>query len=327
MKRKALAAVGMALLLTLSAAAAFAAPMDDAGGKKKIQFSSYSGVIEEISTRPGTDLKIAVVDAGQDQIAHFVISPDTFVSADLKTGDQVTGYFDGSAPMIMIYPPQYAMEAVTVDDGKGFIHVARFGSDLVSDDNYLKLNLDKATPIVTQEGSPYTGSLTDRDLAVFYQTATRSIPAQTTPLKVVVLYSRTQAPFSNMTGPEIEAAAGPVGTAPVVVEGRRIETAKPYVTEDGALMVPVRAIAEGLGQTVGWDQATHSVTVGSHIRFAIGDTTYRNTQTATLWQASPAVLKSGTTYVPLPFFKALGLANNAYFFEGQFDIDTQEPMN
>jgi len=181
--------------------------------------------------------------------------------------------------------------------------------------------------VTTLAGKPYAGPLADKDLAVFYRVSTKSIPAQTTPEKIVVLYSRITAPISSMTGPEIEAAVGPVGPAPVMVEGRRITAPAPFVTDEGVIMVPVRAIAEALGHTVGWVQESRSVTVGPNVTFRIGQGTYTNSDTLIHWLSAPAVLKNGRTYVPLQFFKALGLANNAYFFEGQFDIDNREPMN
>lgn len=329
MKLKSLAAAALALLLTLNTAVPAAADTAaEAPAKNIAYYGFFGGTVQEIVTRDdGSGLKMIHVTAGQDQEAHLVLAPDTPVFGTLKEGARVTGYYDNNAPMIMIYPPQYPLLALAVEEGSGFVKVDRFNSDLVSSDNLLKVNLAEGTPVTTLAGKPFTGSLADRDLAVFYKISTKSIPAQTTPERIVVLYSRTTAPVSNMTGPEIEAAVGPVGPAPVMVEGRRISTPAPFVTEEGVIMVPVRAIAEALGHPVGWLQETRSVTVGKHVTFRIGQGTYTNSDALTHWQAAPAVLKNGSTYVPLQFFKALGLANNAYFFEGQFDIDNGEPMN
>lgn len=79
----------------------------------------------------------------------------------------------------------------------------------------------------------------------------------------------------------------------------------PYIDESGVTMVPARFLAERLGADVKWDEATKSIYVsdayaGTDIEIALDSTTvYINGKQKTL--VSPAVLKEGTTFVPLRF--------------------------
>lgn len=56
----------------------------------------------------------------------------------------------------------------------------------VSEDNSLAINIDEDTKIVDADGKEYKDSLDKKNLTVSYAVTTRSIPPQTTPIKVVV---------------------------------------------------------------------------------------------------------------------------------------------
>ena len=58
---------------------------------------------------------------------------------------------------------------------------------LVNEDNTLQLNLDGTVEVRTTNNQYFQGSPANHNLAVIYGNSTRSIPAQTTPMKVVVL--------------------------------------------------------------------------------------------------------------------------------------------
>jgi len=85
--------------------------------------------------------------------------------------------------MIMIYPPQYTLTAVAKVQEGVFTKADRFDSNLLSKDQELKLNLAEGIEVINGD----LENLTDRDLLVVYDVTTKSIPAQTTPLKIVVL--------------------------------------------------------------------------------------------------------------------------------------------
>lgn len=120
---------------------------------------------------------------------NFVVSPDTYILNNdiLLPGDRVTGYYDGNAPVPLIYPPQY--RALVMHKAQSFpnIKVAYFNNQLVSSDNQLKLNLSPSTLIVIRNGLLFSRNPANRNLIVIYGPTTRSIPAQTSPYKVIVL--------------------------------------------------------------------------------------------------------------------------------------------
>ncbi|MDY7965746.1 hypothetical protein U0F29_32405, partial [Bacillus thuringiensis] len=58
---------------------------------------------------------------------------------------------------------------------------------LVSSDGRLKLNLSPNTQVILTNGQLFTGNLTNRNLIVLYSMATMSIPAQTTPYRIIIL--------------------------------------------------------------------------------------------------------------------------------------------
>ena len=120
---------------------------------------------------------------------NFVVSPDTYILNNdiLLPGDRVTGYYDGNAPVPLIYPPQY--RALVMHKAQSFpnIKVAYFNNQLVSSDNQLKLNLSTSTLIVIRNGLLFSRNPANRNLIVIYGPTTRSIPAQTSPYKVIVL--------------------------------------------------------------------------------------------------------------------------------------------
>ena len=51
----------------------------------------------------------------------------------------------------------------------------------------LQLKLNKNVKILTTNNQIYFGNPANHDLVIIFSTTTRSIPAQTTPLKIVVL--------------------------------------------------------------------------------------------------------------------------------------------
>ncbi|MDV4152018.1 hypothetical protein R0131_14410 [Clostridium sp. AL.422] len=120
---------------------------------------------------------------------NFVVSPDTYILNNeiLLPGDMVTGYYDGNAPVILIYPPQY--RALVMHKTRSFpnIKVSYFNSQFISSDNQLKLNISPSTLMVIRNGQLFSQNPANHNLLVIYGATTRSIPAQTTPIEIIVL--------------------------------------------------------------------------------------------------------------------------------------------
>ncbi len=131
------------------------------------------------------------VEEENGNITNFIVYTGTYVVdfETLEIGMHCTFWYALNAPALLIYPPQYrAAAAARVKDDRR-VEVAYFDEELVNDKKNLKLNLDEEQMIYTTNNQKFPGSPAGHDLVVEYTFTTRSIPAQTTPVKIVVLCS------------------------------------------------------------------------------------------------------------------------------------------
>lgn len=161
-----------------------------------MDFQSFGGRVVRIDDFPGRHndpltgcFKLFTVQDRNDSVVNFVIEPETYFvdHAKVKVGDRVTGFYDANAPVPLIYPPQYRAVVVAKDRLNQFVKVDYFNYQLISSDGSLKLNLSRDTEMVLENGQAFTLYPANRDLVVIYGATTRSIPAQTTPHKIIVL--------------------------------------------------------------------------------------------------------------------------------------------
>lgn len=183
------------------------ADVDQEQVKPASHFISVKGTIQEITPHgPNEDMQLVKVKTAAGDINHFVVSDKTYLLDELAAGAEIVAFYDASLPVIMIYPPQYSAIAIALADSSVNVKVDHFDENLVSADGSLKLNLSDETEITLQDGTAYTGDITNRDLIVSYGPSTRSIPAQTTPEQIVVLpeeeivQDEVQADFLSITG-------------------------------------------------------------------------------------------------------------------------------
>ncbi|MDX9871876.1 MAG: stalk domain-containing protein [Clostridia bacterium] len=279
-------------------------------------FGSYTGIVKEVTERENGSLFVEL-ESETGGPSNFVITQDTYRVNDLEIekGQTLIGFFENNRPMILIYPPQYNLSVVAEADDKLFVKADKFNKDLVNMDNTLKLNISENTEIVWENGTrinwlkapsmeELTVVLEDRRLVVFYDITTRSIPAQTTPKKVIVLSKKEAEPVSDVAGFDIE------------VNGAGIHAANAFRGENDAVLVPVRAIAEAFGVEVSWDAQIQAVTVGENASFIIGSKTYRAYESDMELDAAP-VLKDGFSYVPVEFFQRALALRTANVYEGR----------
>lgn len=270
-------------------------------------FGSYTGTVKEVTKRDNGDVFV-VLESEEGGPSNFVITETTSLigGLELKEGQTLTGFYENNRPMILIYPPQYNVSAVVEAQENLFVKADRFDKDLVSSDNMLKLNISEDTEIVWENGTqinwikaPTSEELTDvlgdRKLIAFYDVSTKSIPAQTTPKKVVVLSGKEAEPVSDVSGFDIEVNA-------------KVIAAPSAFQEEETVMVPLRAIAESLGLAVEWDSEKQSVTVGDNAVLVIGSKSYHAYETDIEMTAAP-ILRDGSTYVSMEFFKIITPAN------------------
>ncbi|MGI8313745.1 hypothetical protein [Halobacillus mangrovi] len=132
--------------------------------------------------------KLMAVDDGAGSMVNFVISPTTYFvdQAIVRIGDSVTGYYDADAPVPLIFPPQFHALVMVKETPAQNVKVDYFNEQLVSRDGLLKVNLSPFTQVLLANGQPFTRNPANRNLIVIYGPSTKSIPAQTTPYRIIV---------------------------------------------------------------------------------------------------------------------------------------------
>ena len=253
----------------------------------KSRFMLLKGTIKDINDyHTGDGAKIVAIEDENELPSNIIITKDTYVinMDKLAVGETLTVFYDAMKPMILIYPPQISADAAIVGEIDLNVKVDLFNEELVSADNFLKLNISEDTEIVSEDGSKFEEELYNRKLVVLYGAATKSIPAQTNPTKIIVLDEEK-----------------PVILDEIAVNGKKLEAVKPILNDGGVVMVPVRAVAEALGYEVGWNQEEQKVTVGELLSFRIGEDNYTMDDTSGIQLYAAPLLEEGTTYVPLSF--------------------------
>lgn len=160
-----------------------------------INFKSFHGTVTMISDfmvgQNGEGegcYKLISVENESGSLVNFVVSPTTYFvdHVMVAAGDRVTGYYDGNAPVPLIFPPQYRALVMVKDSPYQNVKVDYFNGQLVSSDGLLKLNISPYTQRVLTNGQAFSRNPANRNLIVIYGPATKSIPAQTTPYKIIV---------------------------------------------------------------------------------------------------------------------------------------------
>ncbi|MDI2585905.1 stalk domain-containing protein [Psychrobacillus sp. NEAU-3TGS] len=163
-------------------------------------FMMSTGVIKEIETKNDVVTLTVETEEKEPQTTIFTINNETlaFNSGTTKAiqkeafqkGQRIDAYYDKNKPMIMIYPAQISPELVIVHDDEkmGSVKVSKFDDEFLSLDNELKLNIGEETLLVNEKGEELEqADLNGKELVVFYTISTRSIPAQTTPSKIIAI--------------------------------------------------------------------------------------------------------------------------------------------
>ena len=333
MKIKLLAVLCM-LLLALAVSPAVFATADDAPVAPPLPYyGEFSGTVKSISpwSDPSggeSEAVLVLLENKEGGQASFIVDEVTHMLTDneLKEGSHVTGYFLGSLPVALIYPPRYQAMLMAVDVPESqSVKAARFNDELISDDNSLKLNISDKTEILLfgGEAAPADLKLGGLRLAVFYGISTRSIPAITTPDRIIVLALTDAVPLPEKVTNVAELA---VDGMPLVVEGKLLGNAPPVkVLADGTVMVPVRAVAEALGYEIGWHEGRQVSFDGQKV-LTIGKEECTALDKTTVKLETAPQLRDSHTYVPLAFFKQVLKLNNAYVFEKQVEINNGEIM-
>lgn len=152
------------------------------------QFNPVYGIIQNIRQTGQCCHQTATVIT-QNGIVTLTISPETFVAdgVQLRAGLPIFAFYDVNAPVPLIFPPQYQAVVIGRRPMNESVMLDYFGTDLLNAEGTLRLNLGSSTDIVTSNGQRVSCNVGGQLLLVYYSTTTRSIPAQTTPRRIIVI--------------------------------------------------------------------------------------------------------------------------------------------
>ncbi|MFT9817930.1 stalk domain-containing protein [Lysinibacillus sp. NPDC056185] len=253
-------------------------------------FNTTYGTVEKVNSSEKITY-FTVKDGNHTNILE--ITKDTLVfdntgkKVDLKEGDKIVAYTFANKPQKLIYPPQFNPEVVIVETKEaGFVEVDYFFENLTNTYDMLKLSIGENTELLNTKGEKVAAKdLVEKNLVVFYTASTKSIPAQTTPSKVIVLDDES----GNTTENTIDAEIAEI-------------IATDYYEVDGTKMVPLRLIAEKLGYTVESTGKGAIVSKGN-LSYTItrGEKMFGYNKALRSLNAAPALLGGNKTYVPVEF--------------------------
>ncbi|MEG1255939.1 hypothetical protein [Clostridium sp.] len=131
-----------------------------------------------------------------DDNFNLVVSINTYFvdHVNIRPGDNIIAFYDAFAPVPLIFPPQFRAIVIAVKSKKQNVEVDHFNRKLINSDGMLKLNISHKTQILLQNNQTFLGNIENRNLVVVYGSSTKSIPAMTTPSKIIVLCDN----FCNM---------------------------------------------------------------------------------------------------------------------------------
>ncbi len=283
-------------------------------------YKSFTGTITTVEERDYLENgKFISLEAQDGSPANFVVSQNTFVesSVSLQPGETITGFYDATRPMIMIYPPQYTIEVITrgeIQEGEN-VFVGYFDNNLISFENFLQISLGDETVVIDAKEQPFTNSLAYKKLLVYYGPATRSIPAQTVPVKVIVLdhYFKGIDNANQLS-------------ADMLINNELFPQQPIYLSDDHMVYVPLRFVAETLGFPVVWQGASQPILLGENISLKPNSGYYTNAEGKQIQLRDVPDIKEGTTFVPLSFFREVLNISNAFYSEEKIKMHSQNTI-
>ncbi len=287
------------------------------------QYMTMAGKIESIEKgKNGYIISVTNEDMGvrftAEETAFIVNSKDgSFMTFDeLQKDMDITGIILKNGPMTLSLPPMTNAFGFVVGT-ENFVTTGYFDEELTSQDAQpmLQLNIAEETKIVDSKGSKKVFTADDvkeQDCMVVYGATTRSIPAQTAPVFVMILEGAeiAEEPILEPTEeiPEEKKSEEPVEIKEPTeaspsemqkpIEIVELPEAKPE-TQKPVELVPLRESAEKKGFTVTWTANDKPVLLqkdGVTIEITLGKAEYKKGNEV-LKSEKAAELKDSKIYV------------------------------
>ena len=202
-----------------------------------------------ISENEKDEMPLLVTHISEDVLIFDKKTQKTIKADTIKKGDSLGVFIKSNTPMTSSLPPQVSPQVIVLNNSEEtLVEVDFFNSELVNKTNTLKLNVSDETILVDSKGEKVEKKeLANRDLIVFYDVTTRSIPAQTNPIKVVAL-EREKADETEIKT-----------LNKVFINHEEVKLKEEIYELDGDYMIPLREVVEKLGYEVGWNKKDHSI--------------------------------------------------------------------
>ncbi len=277
-----------------------------------------------------------IVNDNDDNIL-FLNSKGDIVKNELKKGQSILVSYRTNQITTMIYPPQYKPNVIMIQNDKNKIYnlkVDKFNLDkntnkYLSRDNNLLISVDKNTQIVNQKNKKLE-KIDGKEIAVLYDIATMSIPAQAVAKKIITLnnsennnkkeedsikfspalfaekssFYQTLLPKLNET--EKNKLKNLNNVTLTVLNNNPKDISIKY--KNDTIMLPIRDIIESLGYNVIWNEANKyiKVDIGNGIIINLGEDEYNIGKVGErkLKKQAPINIE-GKTYVPIEFLNEI----------------------
>ncbi|MEW9668239.1 stalk domain-containing protein [Ammoniphilus sp. 3BR4] len=285
----------------MASSAASAAPLERSEQAVQRDDSSdyikFSGVISEIKQNDQS-LTLIVENEENSLQMIFPISDEVLLlnssttekleKHSMEKGLQVDVYYDKTKPMPLIYPATISPEVIIAKDkDMGLVKVSKFDEQFQSLDHELKLNISEDTVLLNKQGEQINKEdLHGKELIVFYTFTKKSIPAQTTPKKIIALNNEYELPM------KVEQLIN-----------------EDHYMKEGTKMIPIRKVAEYLGYSVEWNQESLSIFLrkqNQSFTIAIGENAYGYNRSIRYFDVAPEMI-NGRSYIPVEFVKMLSI--------------------
>jgi hypothetical protein len=297
MKTKKVMAAAIMTGLLLSSNQVFASNLLESGSKETVvepislqvdstNFMKFTGSVSEVTqdgkkltlTVEGNDIKMLFPITEEVLVFHNKTG-EAFLKEKLLRGLKVDVYYDKFMAIPMIYPATIVPNAVIVKaEELGEVKVSKFDRNFLSVDKELKLNISDETILLNQKGEKIKKEqLLQKELIVFYTFMTKSLPAQTSPTKIISLEKTVYQLSAEIMD--------------MVYED--------HIMVKGTKMVPLRKVAEHLGYEVQWQGKSKGALLRKQnlsIQIPIGQKQYAYNRSLRYFKEA-AVLKNNKTYV------------------------------
>lgn len=149
--------------------------------------SSTAGIIQTLMPASGSCGSYIITILSDTGSICLYLTPQTYVVNHefLRPGMKIAAFYQADAPLPEEQHSAYPVMLVTSLAEETNVMLSYFDQTLTASNQSLRLNISPQTDILTANGQRFTCHPGDHILLVYYKSCTKSIPPQTSPLKLI----------------------------------------------------------------------------------------------------------------------------------------------